>query len=260
MELKSILYRNEDGILKIVLNRPEQRNALSPSMWEELEAALREARADHGVKVIILTSTDGKAFASGSDIGSLHDRGHLAMLEYRAGNVLRFMDELEKPILCAIDGWALGGGCELAMACDIRLATRRSKFGQPELGLGILPGAGGTQRLVSLVGAAKAKELIFTGRIIDAREACSIGLINQVVADDPGVLMEAVDAMAREIAGKAPVALRLAKISINAAAQANLQTGLTIERLAETVAFSTEDRREGTAAFLEKRSPRFQGR
>ena len=259
MEFQMILVQNREGIFTITLNRPERRNALSPAMWEELSGAFTLAATDQAVRVIILTAVDGKAFASGSDIGALHERPHLSTLAYRAGNVLKQLEELEKPVLCAVDGWALGGGCELAMACDIRLATRRSRFGQPELGLGILPGAGGTQRLAALVGLARAKELIFTGRVVDAEEACAMGLVNRVV-EDRAALMEAAETMARQIAEKAPVALQLAKIALNAAGQTNLQAGLTIERLAETVAFSTEDRREGTAAFLERRSPRFQGR
>ena len=153
----------------------------------------------------------------------------------------------------------MGGGCELAMACDIRVATRRSKFGQPEVGLGIMPGAGGTQRLARLVGLAKAKELIFTGRIIPAEEAASIGLVNRVTEDDREALLHEAEEIARQIMAKGPMAVSLAKMSINLGYETDINTGLMIERLAQTIAFSTQDRKEGTAAFLEKRPADFKG-
>ncbi len=257
---ESILYECKDEILYLTLNQPETYNALTPSMWEELGIALQKAGTDQNVRVIILTGAGDKAFASGADIRELHERDYLKVLHSKAGEVLSLLGHLQKPVICAINGYALGGGCELAMACDIRIATRRSRFGQPELGIGILPGAGGTQRLVALVGMAKAKELIFTGKVIDANEAKSIGLLNQVTLDDAEALLDEAEKMAKQMISKAPVALELAKLSINAAAEANLETGLLIERLSETIAFSTEDRYEGTAAFLEKRKPSFKGR
>ena len=172
---------------------------------------------------------------------------------------LKALEDLYKPVICAINGYALGGGCELAMACDIRVATGRSKFGQPETSLSIIPGAGGTQRLARLVGVGRAKELIYTGRIITAEEAKLIGLVNQVTGDTREELMEAAKAMAEQIMKKGPVATRLAKMAINVGMETDINTGLLFERIAQTVAFGTEDRKEGTQAFLEKRKAEFKG-
>ena len=155
--------------------------------------------------------------------------------------------------------YALGGGCELAMACDIRIATHRSKLGQPEVSLSIIPGAGGTQRLARLIGIGRAKELIYTGRIVSADEACAIGLVNKVTEDSQDAVMAEAEDMARQIIAKGPIAIMMAKIAINFGYETDINTGLMIERLAQTVAFSTEDRKEGTAAFLEKRSAQFKG-
>lgn len=259
MQFENILCQCNAGILYITLNRPEAHNALTPAMWQELGIALQKAQSEE-VRVILLFGAGEKAFASGAEIKELHERNYLKMLESTAGRVLAQLENLEKPSICAINGYALGGGCELAMACDLRIATKKSRFGQPELSLGILPGAGGTQRLVRLVGPAKAKELIFTGRLVNAEEAQAIGLINQVMEGGRTELFAAAEEMAAQIIQKAPLAVALAKLSINAAAETNLQTGLLVERLAETIAFSTEDRREGTAAFLEKRKPCFKGK
>ena len=162
-------------------------------------------------------------------------------------------------MICAINGYALGGGCELAMACDIRIATGRSKFGQPETNLSIIPGAGGTQRLPRLVGVGRAKELIYTGRIISAEEAKEIGLVNQVTGDTREELMEAAKSMAQKIMKKGPVAITMAKMAINVGMDTDINTGLLFERVAQTVAFGTDDRKEGTAAFLEKRDAHFTG-
>lgn len=260
MTFQNILYENHDGILYLTLNRPEVRNALSPEMWGDIRTAVRHAGEDDSVKVVIVSGTGDKALASGADIQEIHDRAYLKMLQATASVSLKELEDLPKPTICAVNGYALGGGCELAMACDIRIATGRSKFGQPEVNLGIIPGAGGTQRLSRLVGIGKAKELIFTGRIISAAEACSIGLVNQVTEDDRTALMAAAETMAGQIMAKGPLAVMMAKISINTGFETDINTGLMIERLAQTIAFSTEDRREGTAAFLEKRPADFKGR
>lgn len=260
MEFENVLYEVKNNILYLTLNRPEVRNALSPEMWRDINAAVRAARDDDSVKVIVLTGAGDKALASGADIQELHDREHLKMLQGTAPLVLKSLDDLYKPVICAINGYALGGGCELAMACDIRIATRRSKFGQPEVNLGLIPGAGGTQRLARLVGIGRAKELIYTGRIIDAEEAYAIGLVNLITEDDPSALMSAVGKMANTIVAKAPVAVSLAKMAINSGTETDLNTAMMVERLAQTVALSTKDRKEGTAAFLEKRKAVFQGR
>lgn len=259
MKFENILYEVKDGILYLTLNRPDVRNALSPEMWRDIQTAVQQAKTDDDVRVIIVSGNGGKALASGADIREIHDRDYLKMLEATASVSLKALEDLYKPVICAVNGYALGGGCELAMACDIRIATKRSKFGQPEVGLGIMPGAGGTQRLARLVGPGKAKELIFTGRIISAEEAASIGLVNQVTEDDPEALMKAAEDMARQIMSKGPMAVNLAKISINLGLETDINTGLMIERLAQTIAFSTQDRKEGTAAFLEKRPANFKG-
>lgn len=260
MEFENVLYEVSDGILYLTLNRPEVRNALSPEMWRDIRTAAELAQRDESVRVIIVSGAGDKALASGADIQEIHDRDYLKMLEATASVSLKALEEVSKPVLCAVNGYALGGGCELAMTCDIRIATRRSKFGQPEVGLGIIPGAGGTQRLPRLVGIGKAKELIYTGRVISAEEAYAIGLVNLVTGDTRAELMAAAEEMARQIMKKGPVAVRMAKLCINAGYETDLNTALTLERLAQTIAFSTDDRREGTAAFLEKRPAQFRGR
>ena len=247
---ENILYEVRDGILYLTLNRPEQRNALTPEMWNDISSAVSKAEADENVRVVIVSSMGGKALASGADIRELRDREHLVQMAGTATKALAALENLTKPTICAINGYALGGGCELAMACDIRIATGRSKFGQPETGLGLIPGAGGTQRLSRLVGLGKAKELIFTGKIIPAEEALRIGLLNEVTAAEE---------MAQLILKKGPVATQMAKIAINLGYDTDMATGLMLERMAQTIALSTNDRKEGTQAFIEKRSPQFTG-
>lgn len=259
MDYRNILLERDGQVVLITLNRPEVRNALDPQTWAELRAAIRECRLDRDVRVVIITGAGGKAFASGADIRSLRDRETLEVLKGEAQETLSDIENLDKPVIAAIDGFALGGGCELAMACDIRIATARSKLGQPEVGLGIIPGAGGTQRLPRLVGMGKAKELIFTGDIISAHEAREIGLVNKVV-DRPEDLLPAAKEMAKKIMAKGPVAVSLAKMAINVGANIDINSGLLFEKLAQTVAFSTEDRLEGTTAFLEKRKAQFKGK
>ena len=160
MEFENILYEVRDGILYLTLNRPEVRNALSPEMWRDISAAVRQARLDDAVQVVVVTGAGDKALASGADIQELHDRYYMDQMIGTATTALKDLEDLYKPVICAVNGYALGGGCELAEACDIRVATRRSKFGQPEINLSIIPGAGGTQRMTRLVGISKAKELI----------------------------------------------------------------------------------------------------
>ena len=247
MEFKNILYEVKDGILYLTLNRPEVRNALSPEMWKDIQTAVEAAGNDDSVQVIIISGAGDKALASGADIQEIHDRPTLKMLMGTSTIALKALEDLYKPVICAINGYALGGGCELAMACDIRIATGRSKFGQPETSLSIIPGAG------------RAKELIYTGRIITAEEAKLIGLVNQVTGDTREELMEAAKAMAEQIMKKGPVATRLAKMAINVGMDTDINTGLLFERIAQTVAFGTEDRKEGTQAFLEKRKAEFKG-
>lgn len=257
MSYYNLIVTKEEGLGIITINRPEVRNALDPQTWYELRAAVRQVKLDNEVKVVVITGAGGRAFASGADIRSLRDRKWLDVLTSEVNDTLNEIENLNKPVIAAIDGYALGGGCELAMACDIRIATDRSKLGQPEVNLGIIPGAGGTQRLQRLVGIGKAKELIFTGDIIDAFEAKNIGLVNKVVSPDQ--LMLAVREMAEKIMTKGPIAVSVAKAAINVGSNTDIYSGLMFEKFAQTVAFASEDRIEGTTAFLEKRRPNFKG-
>jgi Enoyl-CoA hydratase/carnithine racemase len=248
----------ETGLATITINRPEVRNALDLQTWQEIRAAIRECKFDDAVRVVAITGAGGKAFASGANIGELKKKKTLDIaLKGEAQETLNEIESLPKPTIAAVDGYALGGGCEVSMSCDFRVATTRAKFGLPEVGLGVIPSAGGTQRLQRLVGIAKAKELIFTGDIIDAATAQQIGLVNHVV--EPDELMAAVRKLADKIIPKGPVAVSLAKMSINTGANTDLISGLIVEKLAQTVCFATQDRAEGTAAFLEKRKPNFKG-
>ncbi|MBW1697173.1 MAG: enoyl-CoA hydratase/isomerase family protein [Deltaproteobacteria bacterium] len=259
MDYENITFEKDEHIGILTINRPDVRNALSPQTFMEIRDAIRICRFDKDIRVVVITGAGGKAFASGADIRSLKERETLEVLKSEAQDALNAIENLDKPVIAAIDGYALGGGCELAMACDIRIATRRSKLGQPEVNLGIIPGLGGTQRLQRLVGLGKAKELIFTGEIISAEQAESIGLINRVVSE-PQDLMPAVKEMAQKIISKAPVAVSLAKAALNVGANVDIHSGLVFERHAQAIAFSTDDRIEGTSAFLEKRKPNFKGK
>ena len=258
MPFDNLLVETSEGIALLTINRPEVRNSLDPKTWEELARAVEEMERDASVGVIIITGAGGKSFAAGSDIRQIQERTLLDGLAAPPSRALARIEAAEKPLIAAVNGFALGGGCELALACDIRIASEQARFGQPEVNLGIIPGAGGTQRLVSLVGLGKAKELVLTGDIIDAQEAHRIGLVNQVVLHEG--LLDAARAMARKILSKGPLAVRLAKVALNARAQHGPDAGMLVERLAQSCLMTTADKREGTAAFLEKRPPKFEGR
>ncbi|MCR1905088.1 enoyl-CoA hydratase/isomerase family protein [Intestinimonas butyriciproducens] len=257
MAYQNIKIEINDGIAVLTLNRPEVRNALDYVTWDEIRAGMRELRFNDDAHVIILTGAGGKAFASGADIKALNARTVSEQMNSEVNDILYEITMHKKPVIAAVDGYALGGGCELAMACDIRIATKKSKFGQPEVNLGIIPGGGGTQRLQRLVGIGKAKELIFTGDIISAEEAERIGLIEKVVED--GAVLEAAIEMAKKIKAKGPVAVTLAKQAINVGANTDLYSGLCFERYSQAIAFSTADKAEGTLAFIEKRPAQFKG-
>lgn len=258
-DYKNVILDKEGNIALLTLNRPEVYNALDPQTWGEIRSAIRECRFDNDVRVVIITGAGGKAFASGADIRSLRERETLAVLKIEASETLCEIENLDKPVIAAIDGLALGGGCEVTLACDIRIATARSKMGQPEVNLGLIPSGGGTQRLPRIVGIGKAKELIFTGDIISADEAKEIGLVNKVVEKSEDLLPAARE-MAKKIIAKGPVAINLAKWSINISTNTDINSGLLFEKVAQTVAFSTDDRIEGTSAFLEKRKVNFKGK
>ena len=256
---ETLLVSSADGVATITINRPDKRNALSNAVRAELIAAVDALKADDSVRVIILTGAGDKAFVAGADIGEFAQRTPIEQRDVMADR--RIFDEFAncpKPTIAMINGFALGGGCELAMSCDIRVAAESARFGQPEIKLGIIPGGGGTQRLPRLVGTGNALRLILTGDIIDAREAERIGLVDMVVPD--AELSSRVAAMAAAMASHSPVALRLAKAGVRAASEMPLEAGLAFERELFVTAFGSEDKREGVAAFLEKRAAVFRGR
>jgi len=250
-----ILMTVQNKIAIIKINREEVRNALDPVTVQELKKKLESAKNNKDILSIIIIGSGDKAFVSGSDISSIRDRHFVETLTPHMQNLYVEIEKIEKPIIAAINGFALGGGCELAMACDLRIAAEHAKLGLPELNLGIIPGAGGTQRLANLVGIGKAKEMIFTGKIIKADEALNIGLVNKVVEKEK-ILNESIK-VAEKMVDKGPLALRLAKLAINSTQ--NLTEGLSIEALAQSVLFATKDKEEGTTAFLEKREASFKG-
>jgi len=258
MEWENLLYKVEDSVAILTLNSPSNFNAFSPSLVRELSKALEVIEAEEEIKVVILTGGE-KVFAAGGDIAGMLEMGPLDAERYSAmvQNVLNQVESLSKPVIAAVAGSALGGGCELAMACDLRIAATNATFGQPEVELGIMPGAGATKRLARLVGPAIAKELIFTGRIIKADAAYEIGLVNKVVPPDQ-LMTEALN-LAQIIARKPPSAIRLAKTTLNIVLETDLFCALELERRGFAILFSTEDKREGMRAFLEKRKPVFRG-
>jgi len=258
LNYKNILFQVIDSVGLITINRPEVRNALDITTTNEIHHLLDDLRENEEVKVIIFTGAGDKAFVAGADINVLKEKTFLDVLVPASKALMTKIEEFDKPVLAAINGYALGGGCELALACDIRIASEQAKLGLPELNLAIIPGGGGTQRLTRLVGKGKAKELIFTGDMINAAEALRIGLVNKVVPVDE--LIPAALDMAKKMMTKGPLALKLAKIAINTGADSDLHTGLLIEKLAQSILFSTQDKLEGTSAFLEKRTPNYRGR
>jgi enoyl-CoA hydratase len=237
----------------LTLNRPERRNAIDHQMIKDLGNALEVLDADSKVRVVILTGTGDKAFAAGADIAELKQRDYTAALQRINSALFRRVEEHRLPFVAAIHGYALGGGCELAMACDIRVASTSAKLGQPEVGLGILPGAGAIQRLPRLVGMGRAKDLIYTGRIIDAEEAERIGLVQYVVADEQ--LMDKAKEVAKQIAKQGELAVQLSKQALNAA-WGPPRAFDTLDALAQAVCFESADKHERMQNFLDKRSAR----
>jgi enoyl-CoA hydratase len=259
MDFETILVAKEGPIATITLNRPDKLNALNSVVRRELTEAVDALAVDDEVKVAILHGAGEKAFVAGADVTEFAARGPVEQRElYNHRRVYDAVAEFPKPILCAIHGFCIGGGSELALACDLRIADRTARFGQAEIRLGLIPGAGGTQRLARLVGPGQAFRIALTGDMIDAEEAHRIGLVEILV--DEGEHLE----KAREVAGRmarwSPVALRLAKRAIRAAMETPLSAGLELEKELFLAAFSSEDGREGVAAFVEKRDPEFRGR
>jgi enoyl-CoA hydratase len=260
MAYETLLYDVKDGIAVITLNRPQVLNALNRQLIGELDNALVTARADASVHVVIITGAGDKAFAAGADIAELAELGPLTAIDTaRKGQALtRLMEELGKPVLAAVNGFALGGGCELAMAATLRVASETAKFGQPEVNLGVIPGYGGTQRLSRLIGKGRAMDLILTGRTVGATEALNMGLVNMVVP--PTDLMDATRKLAGTLMQKGPIALRLAIQAVDGGLEMGMDAALEWEAHLFGVCASTADMKEGLAAFLEKRRAAFQGR
>ena len=256
-------YRNirvdiSESIATLTFDRPQVKNALNLETVEECHAALDALAVDEGVGVLILTGAGETAFVSGADINDIRARGRDDGLAAINSSLFAKVERFPRPTLAAINGFALGGGCELALACDIRVASESATFGQPEVGLGIIPGAGATQRLPRIVGLGRAKHLILTGEIIDAKQALEIGLVTAVMPG--GQLQVRARELAKKILRQGPLAARLAKLALNASARVDLDSGLLIETLAQALCYSSEDKQEGTTAFLEKRKPKFTGR
>lgn len=258
MNFRNILSVVEDGIGLITINRPELRNALDLDTLREIENVMDEWIYDENVRVVIFTGSGEKSFAAGADIAQLNKRTMLEALLPNMTATYRKIEMYEKPTIAAINGFALGGGLELALACDIRIAAVNAKMGLPELNLAIMPGAGGTQRLSRIVGKGRALELILTGDIITAEKAEQIGLVSRAVAYEE--LMQVVYEYARKISDKGPLAVRLAKAVIHRGADLDMETALYLEKLAQTVLMGSEDKLEGTQAFLDKSIPKFRGK
>ena len=258
--LANVLYEKKNSIAYVTVNRPKVLNALNTPTWADLETAFQDAKADASVLGVILTGAGEKAFIAGADINELaHVDAYGAEESSRFGQgVLDLIENLGKPVIAAVNGFALGGGCETAMACTMRIATEHAKFGQPEVKLGLLPGGGGTQRLPRLVGKGRALQLILTGETISAQEACRIGLVNEVVP--AASLIDRAEAILKQIAANAPIAVKFSLEAANKGLETSQSQGLALEASFFGICAATEDKKEGTMAFLEKRTPQFRGR
>ena len=254
MELKNIILEKEEHLAIVTINRPKALNALNSETLKDLDVVLENLENDSNIYCVILTGSGEKAFVAGADIAEMKDLSEEEGKEFGLlGNkIFRRLEKLDKPVIAAISGFALGGGCELAMACDIRIASEKARFAQPEAGLGITPGFGGTQRLSRLVGEGKAKELIYTCSMIKADEALRIGLVNKVVELEN--LMDEAKKMANSIIANAPIAVKLCKDAINKGMQVDIDSAIEIEAIDFGKCFSTEDQKEGMNAFIEKRA------
>lgn len=258
MTFTHLAVKVEDGIGILTINRPDVRNALDLHTLEEIEQALDMWQKDDDVDVIVITGAGEKSFAAGADIGQLHKRTMIEALHPNMTATYRKIELYEKATIAAVNGYALGGGFELALACDIRVASTNAKVGLPEVNLGIMPGAGGTQRLSRIVGKGKALEMILTGDILTAEQAERIGVFSRVAAQEQ--LLETAKAIATKIQSKGPLAVRLAKAAVNRGFDLDMDTALYLEKLSQTILMASEDKKEGTLAFMEKRTPTFKGR
>ena len=258
--LENVLYEKKGLIAYVTVDRPMVLNALNTSTWNDLKAAFEDAKTDASVRGVILTGTGDKAFIAGADISELaHLDAYEAEESSRLGQgVLDFIENLGKPVIAAINGFALGGGCETAMACTMRIAVEHARFGQPEVKLGLLPGGGGTQRLPRLVGKGRALHLILTGETISAQEAYRIGLVNEVVSAES--LIERAETILKQVAANAPIAVKFSVDAANKGLDSSQSAGLALEAAYFGICAASEDKKEGISAFLEKRTPKFRGR
>jgi enoyl-CoA hydratase len=256
---ETLLLERRGAVALLTINRPDKLNALNIKTRQEGARALEELQADESVRVVVITGAGDKSFIAGADIGEFEGRTALTQRDVMTGRSLfTAFDAFTKPVIAMINGFCLGGGCELAMACDLRIASEKARFGQPEINLGIIPGGGGTQRLTHLVGESKAMELILTGDMIDAQTAQQIGLVNRVVTH--AELEAETMKLAEKLAEKSPIALRMAKEAVKTAARSTLDEGLRREIDLFALCFSSEDKDEGVRAFLEKRKADFKGK
>jgi len=260
MSYENIVFEKKGAIAYVTVNRPKVLNALNMATMEELRSAFTDVKEDRAVRVAIMTGAGEKAFIAGADIGELAKHDAVSAKEYthRGQSVLDLMENLGKPVIACINGFALGGGCEIAMACTMRLASENAKLGQPEVKLGIMPGYGGTQRLPRLVGKGVAMQLVLSGDMISAQEAYRIGLVNEVTT--PTELIPRAEAISQKIIANAPLAVQYAMEAVNKGMEMTLAEGLYLEAVLFGVCCATEDKKEGTTAFLEKRAAQFKGK
>lgn len=256
---ETITVKNREGVAVLTINRPDKLNALNKQVHAEGVFALENLRKDETIRVVVITGAGEKSFVAGADISEFGGQTPVSQRNvFHAPSLFNLLDTFPKPVIAMINGFCLGGGNELAMACDLRTASEKARFGQPEINLGIIPGGGGTQRLTKLIGETKAMELILTGDMIDAPTALRLGLVNHVFA--PEELEAKTLELAGKIAEKSPIALQMAKEAVKLASRSNLDEGLRREVDLFAICFSTEDKEEGVTAFLEKRKPVFKGR
>jgi enoyl-CoA hydratase len=260
VEYNNIILEKEEGLAILYINRPKALNALNKDTLTEMRQAIEDVESDDEIRVLIITGAGNKSFVAGADIAYMHPLSAVEGREFSdyGEKTFRLLELMEKPVIAAINGFALGGGCELAMACDIRLAADKALFAQPEVGLGVIPGFGGTQRLPRIIGEGRAKELTYTADTIKADEAYRIGLVNHVYPADQ--LMDEAKKLAAKIMSKAPLAVGFAKFAIGTGLQVDIDSAMSIESDMFGMCTSTADQKEGMGAFLEKRKPVFQGK
>ncbi len=260
MELKTLLVQKKEGYAIVTINRPDKLNALNNLTITELYSVMKDLNADDSVRAVVLTGSGEKAFVAGADISEIKEQDEITgeLFALKGQRVFRYIEQMAKPVIAAINGYALGGGCELAMSCHIRICSTKAKFGQPEINLGLLPGYGGTQRLPRLIGRTDALYLLLTGEMIDANRAYDLGLVSEVV--EPEQLLERAETLAKIISEKPPIAARYILKAVDDGLNMPIDAALNLEAELFGKICATEDMKEGTSAFLEKRKPQFKGR